>query len=101
VLRQISTKTVARDRRIFPARYQYLPLFHVKQLKKLDKILRSSVNLHSNSKFRVSATEAFRKTTFTEVSSSKNLPETSGFRTETSGFSNRNFGFLKIEVSCF
>jgi hypothetical protein len=43
-------------------------------------------NPHSNSKFRVSASEAFQKTTFTEVSNSKNLPETSGFRTETSCF---------------
>jgi hypothetical protein len=64
--------------------------------------------LHSNSKFRVSATEAFRKTTFTKVSSSKISPETSGFRIETTGFSNRNFVFptrslvfLKTVVSCF
>jgi hypothetical protein len=63
---------------------------------------------HSNSKFRVSATEAFRKTTFTEVSSSKILPETSGFRTETSGFrtetsgfSNRNFGFFEPKLWVF
>jgi hypothetical protein len=41
--------------------------------------------LHSNSKFRVSAS-AFRKTTFKKVSSSKILPETSRFRTETSRF---------------
>jgi hypothetical protein len=44
-------------------------------------------------------------TTFTEVSSSKMLPETSGFRTETpgfwtetSGFSNRNFGFFEPKL---
>jgi hypothetical protein len=69
---------------------------------------------HSNSKFRVSATKAFRETSFTEVSSSKILLETSGFLTETSGFrtktsdfSNRNFGFLNrnfmfpTRISCF
>jgi hypothetical protein len=42
------------------------------------------------------ATEALRKSTFTEVSSSKtetNRTETSGFRTETLGFSNQNYGF--------
>jgi hypothetical protein len=56
---------------------------------------------HSDSKFRVSATEAFRKATFTEVSSSKILPETSGFWTETSGFLNRNFGFFEPKLRVF
>jgi hypothetical protein len=46
-----------------------------------------SETVHSNSKFLVSATETFRKTTFTEVSSSKILPE-------ISGYFNRNFGFF-------
>jgi hypothetical protein len=49
---------------------------------------------HSKSKFRVSPTEAFRKTTFTEVSSSK-------FLRETSGFSNRNFGFFEPKLRVF
>jgi hypothetical protein len=64
--------------------------------------------LHSNSKFRVSATVAFWKTTFTEVSSSKILPkasgfrtETLGFRTETSSFLNRNFGFFEPKLRVF
>jgi hypothetical protein len=35
--------------------------------------------VHGNSKFWVSATEAFRRRTLTEVSSSKILPETSRF----------------------
>jgi hypothetical protein len=50
---------------------------------------------HSNSKKKiwVSATETFRKTTFTEVSSSKILPETSVFRIETSGFRTKTSGF--------
>jgi hypothetical protein len=64
---------------------------------------------HSYSKFRVSATEAFRKTTFTEVSSSKILSETSGFRirtetsgflTETSDFRTEN-SFALPETTCF
>jgi hypothetical protein len=49
--------------------------------------------IHIKSKFRVSATEAFWKTTFTEVPSSKNLSKTSGFRTETSGFRTETSAF--------
>jgi hypothetical protein len=44
-----------------------------------DKRRTRARTLHSHSKFRVSATETFQKTTFTEVPSSKILPETSGF----------------------
>jgi hypothetical protein len=56
--------------------------------------------VHSNLKFRVSVTEAFRKTTFTKYSSSKVLPETSGFQTETSGFRTETTGF-RTETSGF
>jgi hypothetical protein len=49
--------------------------------------------LHSNLKFRVSATEAFWKTIFTKVSSSKILTQNFRFSNTNFGFSNRNFGF--------
>jgi hypothetical protein len=54
--------------------------------------------MHSNSKFRVSATEAFRKTTFTKVSSSKIYPESSSFLTETSRFRTETSDFLKPKL---
>jgi hypothetical protein len=56
-------------------------MIHIKNSFQHDSILEDLLFPipHSNLKFRVSATEAFRKTTFTEVSSSKILPDTSGF----------------------
>jgi hypothetical protein len=67
----------------------------------------SENHLHSNKKFRVLATEAFRRSTSTEVSSRKILPETSKFSTETSGFRTETLGFrtetsgFQTETSCF
>jgi hypothetical protein len=54
---------------------------------------KTKINTKQLCKIRVSAIEAFRKTTVTEVSSSKISLETSGFRTETSSF--------QTETSCF
>jgi hypothetical protein len=50
-----------------------------------------ALKLLSNSKFWISATEAFQKTTITEVSS---LNRNFGFSYRNFGFSNRNFEFL-------
>jgi hypothetical protein len=65
------------------------------------------MHMHSNTKFRVFATETFRNTTFTKISSSKFLPETSGFWTKFEfsnrnfGFLNQNFGFLELKLRIF
>jgi hypothetical protein len=48
--------------------------------------------VHSNTKFRVPATEAFRKTNFT-----RNF----GFLNRNFGFSNQNFGFFKLKLRVF
>jgi hypothetical protein len=67
--------------------------------------------IHSNSKFQVSATEGFRKTTFTEFKkctrnfrfSNRNFEFSNrnfGFSNRNFGFFNRNFVFLKTEVVC-
>jgi hypothetical protein len=92
----------------------YSTRFWLKTIRKLSKIcilskyfiawdagrVTSLYTIHSNSKFRVSATEAFRRTTFTEVSSSKFWPKTSGYGTETSGFRTETSGF-RTETSGF
>jgi hypothetical protein len=61
------------------------------------KLVWYKFRIHSYSKFWVSAIEAFRKTTFKEVLSSKIL----GFQTKTSGFLNRNFGFFEPKLWVF
>jgi hypothetical protein len=114
---QINFKRKKPERRVLPKTYKiYNEVSVERKPEKFSKFPSAKINtVHSNSKFRVSATEAFRKTTFTEVSSSKISPETSGFRTktsgfrtetssfrtETSGFSNRNFGFFKPKLWVF